>query len=81
MSEAAPENPVERELDRRISDGIDVTLKWNRLTGIIRLEVNDKKTEQSFSQEVDPADALDAFHHPYAYEPNQQENPQQPVSK
>jgi hypothetical protein len=56
-----------RELDRRQSDGIDVRLLWDSRTDTIIVAVEDEKTEESFEVEVDAADALDAFRHPYAY--------------
>lgn len=56
-----------RELDRRQSDGIDVRLLWDSRTDTIMIAVEDEKTEDSFEVEVDAADALDAFRHPYAY--------------
>jgi hypothetical protein len=56
-----------RELDRRQSDGIDVRLLWDSRTDTIIVAVEDQKTEASFEVEVDAADAVDAFRHPYAY--------------
>ena len=61
-----PEDPV-RELDHRTNDGIDVRLLWNSHTGRVSLEVVDARSDASFELEVEPARALDAFHHPYAY--------------
>lgn len=55
-----------RELDRRSNDGIDVTLLWSPHTNRIWVAVEDAHAE-SFELDVHPADALDAFHHPYAY--------------
>jgi len=56
-----------RELDHRLGDGIDVTLLWSRRTGGVFVLVVDLRYGDSFDLEVDPADALDAFRHPYAY--------------
>lgn len=56
-----------RELDRRSNDGIDVTLLWNPRTNQIFVAVADERDGESFELEVDPANALDAFRHPYAY--------------
>jgi hypothetical protein len=56
-----------RELDQRNSDGIDVRLLWNSATDAVTVSVNDTKRRESFELEVDGADALDAFNHPYAY--------------
>jgi hypothetical protein len=59
--------PTIRELDHRSGDGIDVKLLWNPSTGSVSIEVSDEFTDESFHLALDPADALDAFHHPYAY--------------
>lgn len=56
-----------RELDQRSSDGIDVRLLWNSATNRVTVSVHDGKRGESFELEVEGADALDAFHHPYAY--------------
>jgi hypothetical protein len=56
-----------RELDHRISDGIDVTLLWDPLTDRVFVAVYDERYGESFQLQVDPAEALDAFRHPYAY--------------
>ena len=56
-----------RELNRRTSDGIDVTLLWNPHTNALYVAVDDEREGASFRFEVDAADALDAFRHPYAY--------------
>jgi hypothetical protein len=66
MTRTRPENEV-RELDRRTNDGIDVRLPWNSLTGRVSIAVADGRSGDSFDLQVDPADALAAFHHPYAY--------------
>jgi hypothetical protein len=55
-----------RELDRRTSDGIDVTLLWDPLMNCVSVVVEDTRSGESFELAVDPADALAAFHHPYA---------------
>jgi hypothetical protein len=56
-----------RELDHRSSDGIDVTLRWDPLTNEVSVVVRDERLRESLAFGVDPADALGAFHHPYAY--------------
>jgi hypothetical protein len=58
-----------RELDRRENDGIQVSLLWSAVTGEVWVSVLDEQTGESFRIDVDPALALDAFHHPYAYLP------------
>lgn len=55
------------ELDRRNNDGIDVTLLWNSQTNGVFVTVEDARRGASFSVDVSAHEALDAFHHPYAY--------------
>ncbi len=55
-----------RELDHRTSDGIEVTLLWNAKTKGVFVLVAEREGCR-FEFQVPPADALDAFHHPYAY--------------
>ncbi len=55
------------ELAQRTSDGIDVTLFWNKPGRRVTVGVRDARTEASFEFEVDGSHALDAFNHPYAY--------------
>jgi hypothetical protein len=58
-----------RELDRRSSDGIEVTLLWDSQADRVFISVEDWRRGRAFRVDVDSADALDAFHHPYAYVP------------
>ncbi len=58
-----------RELDHRESDGIQVSLVWSPDNGDVWITVLDAVTGESFHIEVDPAHALDAFRHPFAYLP------------
>jgi hypothetical protein len=56
-----------RELAHRTSDGIEVSLYWDKVGDTLTLEVYDAKLEEYFEIEVPRDRALDAFHHPYAY--------------
>ena len=56
-----------RELDARSAEGIDVRLFWQPETGAVSISVFDSTREESFALVVDAEDALDAFHHPFAY--------------
>ena len=56
-----------RELDHRTNDGIDVTLFWSPQSNRLWVAVYDERHDDSFEIEVDPSEALDAFHHPYVY--------------
>jgi hypothetical protein len=58
------------ELASRESDGLAVGLDWSKASGRVRVVVIDDHLEQSFDFEVDPGDALSAFHHPFAYAPD-----------
>lgn len=55
------------ELDHRSNDGLEVTLLWEAETNRVKVGVFDAKSGDDFDIEVDPSEALDAFHHPYAY--------------
>ena len=66
MTNPTPENAI-RELDRRISDGIDVRLLWSSVADEVVVAVHDTRNDESFELRVAAADALRAFHHPFAY--------------
>jgi len=63
---AVPARPL-RELDPRGNDGIDVTLLWDAQTDRVSLALTDAHSGESLTFEVAPAEALAAFHHPFAY--------------
>jgi hypothetical protein len=56
-----------RELDCRTSDGVNVRLLWNSVADEVVVAVHDARTDESFEVGVERADALLAFHHPFAY--------------
>jgi hypothetical protein len=56
-----------RELNRRTNDGINVGLLWSPQTNRVSVAVEDARAGEYFELEVDAADALAAFHHPFAY--------------
>ena len=57
-----------RELDRRLSDGIEVRLLWRPHDDVCLVAVSDARTQESFAIEVRPGEKpTDVFHHPYAY--------------
>jgi hypothetical protein len=60
---------IRQELAHRTSNGIDVTLCWNKATNRVSVEVTDVRFDDSFAFEVPGSHALDAFHHPYVYAP------------
>jgi len=55
------------ELANRRGDGIDVTLWWSPDDDSVAVEVLHFGSESSFELAVDPARALDAFYHPFAF--------------
>jgi hypothetical protein len=61
------ERPRMRELDQRSVEGLTVTLSWSERTGSVYVSVEDRTTNRDFRLAVDPADALEAFRHPYGY--------------
>lgn len=55
------------ELALRESDGIAVSLLWNPATDRVKVAVDDARLDEHFDIDVPGADALTAFHHPFAY--------------
>jgi hypothetical protein len=55
-----------RELDHRSSNGIDVTLSWCPARELLYVTVLDDAGD-SFELVVEPHEALEVFHHPYAF--------------
>jgi hypothetical protein len=60
-----------RELARRTSDGIEVTLFWSKPLDRVTVAVIDTRSDEVLEFEVDGSAALDAFNHPYAYAASQ----------
>ena len=60
-------NERTRELAHRLTGSVDVLLLWKPESGAVELRVHDVLTAEGFEIRVPPADALHAFHHPYAY--------------
>ena len=56
-----------RELAQRLSGGVEVILLWHPEIHLVELSLHDIATGAGFQIEVAPCDAIDAFHHPYAY--------------
>ena len=60
-----------RELDHRVSDGIEVQLLWRPRDDRALVAVSDTKTGEAFTIEVAAGQRpLDVFHHPFAYAGN-----------
>jgi hypothetical protein len=56
-----------RELDRRHSAGVDVSLLWDARTDQVSIALTDERSGESLAFAVDPSEALSAFRHPYVY--------------
>lgn len=61
------------ELDYRESDGIEVSLLWNRHDDTLAVIVSDTRDDIHFEIRVSPYEARDAFAHPFAYAASQSE--------
>jgi hypothetical protein len=57
------------ELAHRSSDGIEISLFWNRPSDRVTIEIVEGPLAEFLEFEVAPDKALDAFRHPYAYAP------------
>ena len=58
-----------KELARRASDGVVVSLLWRRSDGRLTVVVNDTRTGEKLRLPARGDNALDVFNHPYAYLP------------
>jgi hypothetical protein len=57
-----------RELDSRTNDRIEVRLLWRQRDDRVIVAVADGKTGERFTVDVrEDENALDVFHHPFAY--------------
>ena len=56
-----------RELASRESDGLAVCLRWNTATDRVKVTVADSRLDHDFDLHIAGADALAAFHHPFAF--------------
>ena len=68
MSTATTLNP-RRELARRVSGGIEVTLYWRADDNSTSIEVWQPASDETLAFVVDRERALDAFYHPFAHLP------------
>ena len=55
------------ELAARENDGLAVSLLWSKGSGRVKVAVVDAHLDEQFEFHVAGADALAAFHHPFAY--------------
>jgi hypothetical protein len=56
-----------RELARRTGDGVEVALLWDKSVDLVKVVVNDGRLCHHLDFDITGADALKAFHLPFAY--------------
>jgi hypothetical protein len=56
-------------LHERSSEELEVKLYWNSKTRGVFVKVRDRNTGGHFLVVPDPAEALEAFYHPFCYTP------------
>lgn len=56
-----------RELARRVSGGIEITLYWSAADNRTTIEVWQPESGETLAFAVPPDRALDAFYHPFAH--------------
>lgn len=56
-----------QELAHRSSSGIEVSLLWSKVTGALSVFVADTRSGETLRIDARGDNALDVFHHPYAY--------------
>ena len=56
-----------RELATREGDGLEVSLLWSRTADRVKVTVSDSRLDEEFELDIAGAEALAAFHHPFAY--------------
>jgi hypothetical protein len=55
------------ELDYRECNGVTISLQWSRHSNRLSVVVEDNPRGESFTVPARPENALEIFHHPYAY--------------
>jgi hypothetical protein len=58
-----------RELARRVTGGLEITLYWEAHDNTTSIEVHQTATAETIAFPVAGDRALDAFHHPFAHLP------------
>jgi hypothetical protein len=56
-----------RELASREGDGLEISLLWSKAADRVKVTVADSRLDESFELDIAGAEALAAFHHPFAY--------------
>jgi hypothetical protein len=60
-------NTAYTELDSRTGDSVTVSLLWRSGDNRLKVAVTDTSTGEEFELAAHPENALDVFHHPFAY--------------
>ena len=58
---------MRKELAQRENDGISVTLFWHTGSSRLTVSVRDERTGEAFDLPAEAHDAMEVFHHPFAY--------------
>jgi hypothetical protein len=59
-----------RELNTRISDGLQVDMLWCEADDLVYVRVADQRSGEGFTVPVQPGQSpVDVFNHPFAYAP------------
>ena len=66
---AAESLPSRRELARRLSGGMEITLYWWAADNNTSIEVWQPDSGETLAFDVPPGRALEAFYHPFAHLP------------
>ena len=61
-----------RELARRVTGGLEITLYWDAHDNTTSIEVHQTATAETIAFPVAGGRALDAFYHPFAHLPRQE---------
>jgi hypothetical protein len=56
-----------KELAGRENEGLEISLLWSKRTNAVKVAVSDVRLDERFEFDVAGADALAAFHHPFAF--------------
>ena len=67
MTLATTQSDALHELAHRESDGVEVTLYWNRHDDSLIVSVLDTRTGDFFDLNAPRERGLDVFYHPYSY--------------
>jgi hypothetical protein len=59
-----------QELASRDGDGLEISLLWSKAADRVKVTVSDSRLDESFELDIAGAEALAAFHHPFAYAAN-----------